>query len=249
MVHMVKNFFGLFFGLRVIQLLIICFRPKNQWFKFFILGCSSLFKSKNELIFLRINFTIIYRLLLVLERQIKPPEQLILLLLLLPDFVEHNVELVTTPHIIQQLDRVRAQRVPQLQVLVLEILLLVGQDVELVAQLERGQDGIHARQRDVRLGGEALVGVQPRLRVPQRVELEFVQALGALAVEVVRLGNAIAVDQQDLHDLGAVVLRGEHDRSDVGRELSVVRARRLPERVRVAVEDLLLVQNLVLGML
>lgn len=85
--------------------------------------------------------------------------------------------------------------------------------------------------------------------MPQRVELELVEALGALAVEVVRLGDAVAVEQQHLHDLGAVVLGGEHDGRDVGRELGVVRARPLPERVLVAVEELLLVEDLVLGML
>lgn len=82
----------------------------------------------------------------------------------------------------------------------------------------------------------------------QRVELESIEALVAFAVEIVRLGDAIAVDEQDLHDLGAVVLSGEHDGRDVGRELSVVGRGRLPERVRVAVHELLLVEHLVLGM-
>ena len=82
----------------------------------------------------------------------------------------------------------------------------------------------------------------------QRVELESIKTLVALAVKVVRLGDAIAVDEQDLNDLGAVVLGGEHERRDVGRELSIVGRGRLPERVRVAVDELLLVEHLVLGM-
>ena len=63
-----------------------------------------------------------------------------------------------------------------------------------------------------------------------------------------RLGDAIAVDQQNLYDFGAIELRGEHQWRDIGRKLSIVGAGRLPERVRVAVDELLLVQYFVLRM-
>ena len=82
----------------------------------------------------------------------------------------------------------------------------------------------------------------------QRVELEAIGALVALAEEVVRLLDAVADHEQVLHDLRAVVLSGEHDGRDVGRELSVVGAGRLPERVGGAVDELLLVEYLVLRM-
>ena len=81
----------------------------------------------------------------------------------------------------------------------------------------------------------------------QRVELDAIGALVALAVELVRLLDAIAVEQQQLDDLGAVVLRGEYDGRDVGRELRVLRLR-LPERVGRAVDELLLVELAILRM-
>ncbi len=118
-----------------------------------------------------------------------------------------------------------------------------------MAELERGKYGIEASERDVRLAGQTTKGVQPGLGMPQRVELEAIQALGALAVVVVRLGDVIAVEQEDLDDLGAIVLGGQDERRDVGRELRVVWARRLPERVRVTVDQLLLVDHLVLRVL
>ena len=114
-----------------------------------------------------------------------------------------------------------------------------------MAELERGQYGIYAGQGYVALAGQAPVGVEPRLRMPQRVKLESIAALIALAMELVRLLDAVAVEQQHLHDFDAVVLRGEHDGRDVGGELRVV-VGRLPERVGGAVEELFVVEQLVL---
>ena len=210
---------------------------------------------------------------MVFDGQIETSKRLVLLLGLLARLVEQNLELGATAHIVQQFAHEQAQIVGQLQIFVLciyiifihllilyektnkkcqltnlKVLLLFGESAQLVAELERGEHGIDACERDVRLAGEAAVGVETRLRVPQRVELEAVHALVAFAVEVVRPGDPVAADQQVLDDLDAVVLRGEHERRDVGRELRVIGARRLPERVGVARAKLLVGEHLVLGM-
>ena len=84
--------------------------------------------------------------------------------------------------------------------------------------------------------------------MPERIKLESVQALIALAIKLVRLLNEIAIQQKHLHNLDAVVLGGQHDRRYVWRELRVVGARRLPERVGVAVEELFVIENPILRM-
>ena len=104
----------------------------------------------------------------------------------------------------------------------------------MLTELEGGEQGVDAGERDVALAGEAPEGVEAALGVAQRVEDDAVDAVVALAAVGVGRGDAVAVEEEELHELAAVVLGGEDERRDVGRELGVVRARRLPERVRVA---------------
>lgn len=104
------------------------------------------------------------RLLLEADGEVETSELLVLLLLLFARLVEHDVELVATAHVVEQFDRVGAERVAQLQVLVLEVLLALGQDAQLAAELEGREDRVDARQRYVRLGGETLTAATTRLR-------------------------------------------------------------------------------------
>lgn len=81
----------------------------------------------------------------------------------------------------------------------------------------------------------------------QRVKLEPIAALIALTVELVRLLNAIAIQQKHLYNLCAIVLRGKHDGCYVRCKLGIVGAWCLPEGVGGSVQEFLVIEYLVLG--
>ena len=129
----------------------------------------------------------------------------------------------------------------------LVILLHLSHAPQLSGQLEGGEDGVLAGQRDVGSAGQPFVGVEPSLGQPQLVELQLVGALLAVAVVVVGLRDRLSSQQQQLHDLELVPLSGQDERRDVGAEGRVlaggrVEVVRLPEAL-----VLLLVDVLVLG--
>ena len=105
-------------------------------------------------------FCFTHRHLFVLDGEIEAGQSLVLLLVLLADLVEHDLELVAAAHVVEQLDGEGAEVGGQLQVLALEVLLALGQDLELEGHLERGEYGIDAGQGDVGLAAEAAIRVE-----------------------------------------------------------------------------------------
>ena len=81
--------------------------------------------------------------------------------------------------------------------------------VWVLTELEGGEQGVDAGERDVALAGEAPEGVEAALGVAQRVEDDAVDAVVALAAVGVGRGDAVAVEEEELHELAAVVLGGE----------------------------------------
>ena len=73
----------------------------------------------------------------------------------------------------------------------LVILLHLSHAPQLSGQLEGGEDGVLAGQRDVGLTGQAAEGVQPILGQPQLVEFHLVPTLLAPAGELVRLQDRL----------------------------------------------------------
>ena len=104
----------------------------------------------------------------------------------------------------------------------LELLLHLRQLLHLLAQFERGRDGVGTRQRHEGGAGERAVGVEARPRPLQRVVVLLDDAVVALARNRVRPLDDLVAREEDLDDLVVVVVRGEDQRRDVGRELALL---------------------------
>ena len=92
------------------------------------------------------------------------------------------------------------------------MLLHPGQSLEFGAQLEGGEDGVFARQRDVGLAGQAPESVQPVLGQPQLVKLHLVATLLTPAGKLVRLQDGLPSQQQELcaRETGGYVIVKKH---------------------------------------
>ena len=91
-----------------------------------------------------------------------------------------------------------------------------------MAQLEGGHDGIGAGEGDVGRTGQGLVGVEPRPRPLQRVIVLFGDTIIARARDRVRFLDGVVAGQKHLDDLVVVVVPGQDERRDVGRELRLL---------------------------
>lgn len=99
-----------------------------------------------------------------------------------------------------------------------ELALHAAQAPQLPRQLEGGQNGIVRAEGDERAGRKRAVGVDPRLRVAQRVRLARRYALIAPATSVVRHRQRRTPVQQDFQNFIVVPVSGEHQWRDVRRE-------------------------------
>ena len=129
--------------------------------------------------------------------------------------VEDDLQLPRPPGLLEQVDREVLALHGQLLVVDLELVLQPTQRLEFAAQLERGQDGVLAGQRDQGGAGQGLVGVDARPAVAQAVVAHAAHAVGAVAAHVVGFGDPVAPVQEDLDDLVVVPVARQDDRGDV----------------------------------